>query len=233
MADVPSQVTYGEVVGHFVQFIADTSDPQNIPDELPLTGTVTLTPLTNILRYPSTTPPRLVIASPVVCRVLDGDLCPPGDETTPGVWVIATDQPAASPSKVQWQATFNLTGVRVQPSPIIFDVPAGGVIDLAVLTPVPPEPPAVLVVSNQDAVAAQQAADRAEAAADRAEAAAGGGVAASNIMTAYRIDADTWSTRPSTIPPPDVVVIWIGMFPEPDIATGAAFVGDIFVATDF
>jgi hypothetical protein len=114
--DVPPEVTYGQVVGRFVRFIADTADVGTVPDEVPLTGTVTLTPLTRFIRFPTTTPPRLAVAEVVVCQVIAGELCPP-DGGGPGVFVIATDQPAGSPDTCQWQATFSFDGMLTQPPP--------------------------------------------------------------------------------------------------------------------
>jgi hypothetical protein len=54
-----------------------------------------------------------------------------------------------------------------------------------------------------------------------------------NIMAAYRIDATTWQTRPSTLGPPDLVVQWIGPGPPPDIIGGPALIGDLYLQTDF
>ena len=37
-------VNHGKITWRFVKFIADSSDPDTIPDEVPLTGAVTLSP---------------------------------------------------------------------------------------------------------------------------------------------------------------------------------------------
>lgn len=155
MADVPSQVNYGQVVGHFVQFVADTTDPDNVPDEVPLSGTITLTPLTKIIRFASTNPPRLAVAQTVVCPVINGDIYPPTTKETdlatvpPGVWVIATDQPLGDPNLVQWQANFSFLGIQSQPNQVIFNVQSNTVCDLSVAYPVDPEPPAIEVVGRE------------------------------------------------------------------------------------
>jgi hypothetical protein len=59
------------------------------------------------------------------------------------------------------------------------------------------------------------------------------GMLIGNIVAAYRIDASTWQTRPSTTGPPDLVVQWIGVAPPPDIVGGPALLGDLYLQTDF
>lgn len=169
-ADVPSQVAYGTVIGHFVSYLADTMDAGSIPDELPLAGTIALTPLTAITRWPTTVPPRLAFAQKVIGHLVNGDLCPP-DSDIPGITVVATDQPEAQPNVIQWKATFTLTGVSPQPTDVIFNVPTNGTVDLALVASVPAAPPTIVVVSHDDAIAAAASADAAEASADAAAAA--------------------------------------------------------------
>jgi hypothetical protein len=55
-----------------------------------------------------------------------------------------------------------------------------------------------------------------------------GGFGGGNVMVAYRIDAATWQTRPSTAGPPDLVVQWVGTPPAPVIGAGSAMVGDLY-----
>lgn len=227
MADVPSQVNFGEVVGRFVQFLGDSEDPEQKPDELPLTGTVILSPLTTIIRFGSTDPPRLAFPRPVVCRVIDGDLYPPSG-TTPGVWVIATDQPSGAPTKCQWQAIFSLNETQVQPSPVIFNVPAGGTVDLSVIAPVPAEQPSVNIVSHEDAVAARQAADEAAVSADRAEQAAASAGGTTPLMLGYRhvqLNANTvWIINHTLSFRPNVAVV--------DSAGSEIWPGDVTYLSD-
>lgn len=177
MTDAPSAVQYGKVIGRFVRFVADGPDPGSIPDELPLNGSIILTPTITAMRWAGTTPPRMAILEKLVCKIVDGELCAPGS-SEPGVWVVATEQPSAAPSRVQWKATFAITDLAVQPSPVLFDVPiydpadpASGVIDLSVVVPVSADPGTVTVVSHADRVAAEAAADRAERIADEMAAA--------------------------------------------------------------
>lgn len=167
MADVPDQISYGEVTGRFVSFRADGPDAGEVPDEVPLSGTVTLTPSVNLVRFPTLEPPRIAAISSVTAQVVSGNLKAP--EGTGGLFVIATDQPLGQPDKVQWKATFNLAGAVVQPGSVTFDVPAGGVVDLTTVIPATPAPGTVTVVSIEDRVLAQQARDEAELARDAAQ----------------------------------------------------------------
>jgi hypothetical protein len=167
LVDAPAVVTYGQVKGRFVQYVADTTDVGNIPDEIPLEGRVTLTPLTSIVQFPSTVPPRMAVASTVQAVITAGDLKSAQGQA---LYVIATDQPAGIPNKVQWRAAFQLAGITTQPAPVVFDVPANGVVDLSLVVSVPAAPPVVTVVSHVDATAA--AASAAAAAASKTAAAA-------------------------------------------------------------
>lgn len=169
--DVPTEIGYGEVVGRFVKFTADTADPGSTPNEVPLTGSVLLIPMTQFMRWPTVDPPRLAVAVPLDCPVVNGDLCAPGT-TSPGVHLVATDQPLAHPTLIQWRATFHLAGVSAQPASVVFNVPTGGVVDLALVVSVPPEPPAILVVDPNSGLEVAAAADAAQAAADAAAASA-------------------------------------------------------------
>lgn len=170
MADVPEPIGYGEVKGRFVSFRADGADEGNVPDEIPLSGTVTLTPTVNLMRWPTLDPPRIAAISPIVARVISGELRSP--EGTGGLFVIATDQPLGEPNRVQWKATFNLAAASAQPPSVTFDVPSGGVVDLTTVIPASPQPGTVTVVSSEDRVLAEQARDEAEGFRDDAQTAA-------------------------------------------------------------
>ena len=163
MPDVPAAINYGKVVGRFVSFYADTGDASDVPDEVALTGSVTLTPRATVLQVTGVTPPRTALAQTLTCPVVDGWLCAPGT-STPGVFVIATDQPAAQPSTVQWQASFSFSGATLPT--VIFDVPTDGEVDLTTVVPATPASGTVTVVSHDDAVAAAAAAAAAEDALD-------------------------------------------------------------------
>lgn len=149
MADIPSAVAYGQVTGRFVKFIADSGDAANVPDEVPLTGKVILTPQTTVIRWPGTTPPRLAVADVVTCLVsATGDLAAP-DGSGGGVYVIASDQPQGQPSTCQWRATFEFDAVKTQPGSVLFNVPANGVVDISQMVDIPPQPPVEVVYATE------------------------------------------------------------------------------------
>lgn len=168
MVNVPDVVQYGRVQAHLVAFIADTHDGDVVPDEVPLTGTVVLTPTVGVVRFPTTVPPRTAVVQTLRCPVIGGDLYPPGTPLegplpdTPGVVVVASDQPAGLPDTVQWTATFKLRGTRVRPGSVTFNVPTNGVVDLTTVLPSTPAPGTVVVVSTEDRERAEAAAVRAE-----------------------------------------------------------------------
>ena len=168
MVNVPDAVQYGRVQAHLVAFIADTQDEGVVPDEVPLEGVVVLTPTVGVVRFPTTVPPRTAVVQALRCPIIGGDLYPPDTPLegplpdTPGVVVVASDQPVGLPDIVQWTATFELVGARVQPGSITFEVPASGVVDLTTVMPATPTPGTVVVVSTESAERAEAAAVRAE-----------------------------------------------------------------------
>jgi hypothetical protein len=184
LADAPAVVTYGQVKGRFVQYVGDTADVGNVPDEIPLEGRVTLTPLTSIVQFPSTVPPRMAVASTVQGVITAGDLKSAQGQP---LYVIATDQPAGIPNTVQWRAVFQLAGIAIQPASVVFNVPANGVVDLSLAVSVPTAAPVVTVVSHEDATAAAASASVAAAskiaAAASQTAAAGSQTAAATSAT--------------------------------------------------
>jgi hypothetical protein len=186
--DVPTEVAFGRVTGYFVSYLADSADAGTIPDEIPLTGTVLLTPLTSVTRWPTTTPPRLAIGKQASCPVVNGYLCTPGS-TIHDVWLVATDQPEGQPDIIQWKASFRFDGVTVQPADVVFNVPAGGSVDLALIATVPPAPGTIVIVSHEDALVAAAAAVEAEASADAAAASAAEAAGSAGGEAADRAEA--------------------------------------------
>jgi len=183
LANVPAQVKYGKVLGQFVGMWADGPDVGEVPDERPLSGMVTITPNVTSVRWPTTTPPRTAIVETVRCPVIDGVLCGP-DSTDPGVWLLASAQPNGEPDHIQWTATFDFDGILERLPALVFEVPAGGVIDLASVVPAASMPGTVKVVSSEDRLLAEQAAQAASASAQDAARKASDAAAAAQAATA-------------------------------------------------
>lgn len=149
-------IAYGQVRGRFVSMQADGPDDDVLPDEVPLTGTVTLTASAASVRFPAMNPPRTAVVATLVCPVIDGELCAP-NTTTPGVWLLATNQPNGEPNKIQWTAEFAFTGVTSRLASRTFDVPTDATIDLASVVPSAAEPGTVKVVSSEDRLTVEAA----------------------------------------------------------------------------
>ena len=124
-------LTYGTVVGRFVEF----SDLES-----PLSGKVIFTPTVSQMQFPSETPPVTALQQARVCPVIDGNLYDstisnPTTDTPLGVSLLASDQPNALPSTVQYKVVFKLDNVTIQPSDVYIDVPANSTVDLANVIP--------------------------------------------------------------------------------------------------
>jgi hypothetical protein len=219
--DAPSAVAYGQVKGRFVQYVADTTDVGVVPDEVPLEGRVTLTPLTQIVQFPSTVPPRMAVASPVQALVSNGDLKGLQGQL---LYVIATDQPAGIPNKVQWRASFQLSGIATQPASVVFEVPANGVVDLSMAISVPLAAPVVTVVNHADAQAAalssaQALTSKNSAAASQTAAATSATNAAASAASAAAVAGKIYTGTGS---PENVVSAPVGSLYEDTAATRGA-----------
>ena len=177
--NVPEGVAYGTVHGEFMSFAADragTADGQDgVPDKIPMEGYVVITPKVETVRWPSLVPPITAVIQDVRCPLIEGRLYPPGTtpesaaSVTPGVVLVATEQPEALPSTVQYTLTFDLRGIKRQPPAVTFNVPASGVVDLTTVLPAATDPGVVVVVSTVDRERAEAAADVAEGFAGDAE----------------------------------------------------------------
>ena len=151
-------LTYGTVVGRFVEF----SDL-----EFPLSVKVIFTPTVSQMQFPSETPPVTALQQARVCPVIDGNLYDstisnPTTDTPLGVSLLASDQPNALPSTVQYKVVFKLDNVTVQPSDVYIDVPANSTVDLANIIPAIDYTHLPVVVSQEERILAQQAAQEAK-----------------------------------------------------------------------
>lgn len=136
MADLPP-LGYGLVRARYVAGIGDGDDEGRTPDVVPLTGTVTFTLSATVIRVVTAQPvPTTVYPTPIVAT-LDGEgyLTYRDARSVP---LLATDDPAMSPTDLQWTASFDLrspTGHSISGTPQRFTLPRGATVDLTEVAP--------------------------------------------------------------------------------------------------
>jgi hypothetical protein len=132
-ATLPTALAYGTVTWTAVQPVADTTDPDALPDPVPVTGTVTFTPSASVL-LAAGAPPVTVIAAPLTYQLADdGTLRDPAGN--PGVTLVATDSPGVTPTGWTWTASYRLNNGLARGS-FSFALPAGETVDLTTVAPV-------------------------------------------------------------------------------------------------
>ena len=130
---LPAAIQYGQIRWKAVQSTADGSDVDALPDPVPVTGSVTFD-----LRVPLLTvgtDPTTVFVSPHTYHFdLTGVLR--DAEGRELISLIATDSEDVSPQGMTWRAIPHITsGPRMEP--FYFDLPAGTVVDLTEVMPLP------------------------------------------------------------------------------------------------
>lgn len=136
---LPTNISYGTVVGQFLAALQDGSDPDKIPEGVSMKGTVTfIASPVYVLDYNSAPNPVTIVKTPIVCELdSEGYLCSPykaaDSPLSRGVTLIATDDPDLLPVGWTWTVMFNLTdpnGARVSLPTQNILVPAGLTTDL-------------------------------------------------------------------------------------------------------
>lgn len=136
MANLPGFVTYGRVVGQFIQAVADTGDPGQEPDQLPMSGSVTFTPDVSPVKLP-TVPATMFQKSISATLDSEGFLLGP-DGVTRGVTLISSDSPSSA-GDFTYSVTISLEGAAA--ISFSFFLAAGAVVDLTnVISTVPSNP---------------------------------------------------------------------------------------------
>ena len=142
MAD-PSELTYGTITGRMVSVIRDRvletdADADSFPDIVPVTGNVTFTPSIKSLAVRTAAEPFIAVLRPITATLdatgllnLDG---------TPGVQLVATDNPNADPIDFTYSVSFE--GLSDTTGPIEYQrfsirVLGGEVVSIGKLAPVP------------------------------------------------------------------------------------------------
>ncbi|MGO2188911.1 MAG: hypothetical protein ACTH4Y_11785 [Microbacterium gubbeenense] len=159
---------------------------------------VTLTPDVGYMRLPGVVPSRVASIQSASCPIINGDVYPP--DTTienlpaiPGVVVMATEQPAGEPNRVNWTASISLSG-GASMGTIAIDVPSNGIVDLATIVPAVPQPGIIKVVSSEDRIGAELAAADAAASATAASASETAAVAARTAAESAQTGAQAAET---------------------------------------
>jgi hypothetical protein len=139
---LPSNVSYGTVVGRFLLAYGDTIDSGLEPDAVPAAGTVYFTASPILLKNASASPaPVTILPAPVEVPLdVDGYLRAFAGTDGAGVRLVATDDPDNNPVGWTWRVDFRLTdqaGTPVSLPSFSFSLPSSTTVDLTVATPVP------------------------------------------------------------------------------------------------
>jgi hypothetical protein len=140
MADIPSNLSYGTVVGRFLLAYADSNDVGSNPDAVPAQGTLYFTPSPNYIKDVTATPAPVTILPASIECALDADGYLVGYGSDQGVRLLATDDPQGNPIDWTWKVNFRLTdatGTAVRTIPdFSFELPGGTTVDLTTVMPV-------------------------------------------------------------------------------------------------
>lgn len=136
---LPTNISYGTVVGQFLAALSDGSDVDKLPEGVPMRGTVTFiaSPL-YVLDYSASPNPVTIVKTPIVCSLDSaGYLCSPyvaaDSPLSRGVMLIATDDPDIQPLGWTWTVMYSLTdpnGNKANLPNQNIVVPAGTTVDL-------------------------------------------------------------------------------------------------------
>lgn len=123
MPTAPSSVTYATVVGQFISFVADTTDAGKEPDVIAMQGTISFSPDSKTVKFPTATPNPVTATRDVITAQLDseGYVINPADGTR-GIVLVASDSPANPDEWFTYSVTITLGGYS-QSFPAFF---AGG-----------------------------------------------------------------------------------------------------------
>lgn len=140
MADIPSNLSYGTVVGRFLLAYADSNDVGSNPDAVPAQGTLYFTPSPNYIKDVTATPAPVTILPASIECALDENGYLVGYGTDQGVRLLATDDPQGNPVDWTWKVNFRLTdatgsAVRTIPD-FSFALPGGTTVDLTTAMPI-------------------------------------------------------------------------------------------------
>lgn len=140
MVNVPSNLSYGTVVGRFILAYADSADEGVEPDAIPAKGSIFFKPSPTFIRNGLADPGPVTVLPTRVEATLDdeGYLCGYGTER--GIVLIATNNQQVDPVGWTWTAEFRLTdadGTAVPVPSFSFELGMSELVDLTNVAPVP------------------------------------------------------------------------------------------------
>lgn len=186
---LPSNVSFGTVVGRFMRAVADGPDAGRDPDGIPFAGlTVKFIPTADRFKNITAVPPVTIVADPITATTdAEGYLIDPQGER--GIRLLATDDEDLSPTGWTWGVAISGTGFRTLT--FNFALPTDGEIDLATVVPVPGNPGQAMQDWLAAVAASEAAATSAGESAVVAVAAAVDAVAAKDAAEAVPAQVDT------------------------------------------
>jgi len=134
MAVLPSSLTYGRVRWQAVAAVADGADTNELPDALPVTGSVTFTPTVSGPLLLIGQSPVTVFPTPVTYQ-LDPDGVLRDSSGRAEISLVATDAPGLTPQDWTWTARYDLNNSLVRGT-FAFYLPSGTTVDLTNVSPV-------------------------------------------------------------------------------------------------
>lgn len=135
--ELPSNISYGTVVGRFLLAYGDGPDADLYPDGVACGGSIVFVPSVERLRNATGLPaPVTILVRPVVCQ-LDSEGYLLGSDNTRGVRLLATDDTDNVPTGWTWAAQYRLTdtdGAMLQSLPNqTFSLSGSATLDLTTL----------------------------------------------------------------------------------------------------
>lgn len=152
-------IQFAKAKGRFRTIITDGIDPDETPDIVLLSGTVTLTPNVPYLIDESDPDGDFYGSSPFIAEVRDGILSTPG-QPVGYLWVVATDSPDINPVDWKYNVTFNLKtpdGRQIVIPAITVVAPTGEELNLSRLIPAANSPAIGTAVAEAAALRAEAA----------------------------------------------------------------------------
>jgi hypothetical protein len=138
-SSLPAGQLYGTVTGKFGIILGDTTaDPDEYPDEIPASGSITFRPNASFIKIPGATPQTDLPQPITVPLAPDGAIRGPyGDiNHPPGVALLSPSAPGVNPQDYTITVEFNFNGNVKLPS-FDIDFAPGETVDLTSAAPVP------------------------------------------------------------------------------------------------